>query len=67
MTTIDQSRGRLSTVLVGLGSTALLVALVVGSPVALVAWGRAEELSRLTPASLGAPDDGSLLLSLIHI
>ncbi|WP_257477966.1 LysM peptidoglycan-binding domain-containing protein [Acidipropionibacterium jensenii] len=67
MTTIDQSRGRLSTVLVGLGSTALLVALVVGSPVALVAWGRAEELSRLTPASLGAPDDGSLLLGMATV
>ncbi|WP_051232110.1 LysM peptidoglycan-binding domain-containing protein [Acidipropionibacterium thoenii] len=67
MTTIDQPRGRLSTVLVGLGSTALLVALVVGSPVALVAWGRAEELSRLTPASLSAPDDGSLLLGMATV
>lgn len=64
MTTFDRPRGGLLAVLRGLGSTALLVALVLGSPVALVMWGRAGELRRLGPAALSSPDDGSLFLGL---
>ncbi|MCI1747219.1 MAG: LysM peptidoglycan-binding domain-containing protein [Acidipropionibacterium sp.] len=67
MTTFDRPRGGLLTVLRGLGSTALLVALVLGSPVALAMWGRAGELRRLGPAALTSPDDGSLLLGLATV
>lgn len=53
-------------ILTSLAATALLVILVIGSPVALLAWGRLGELRRL-PGALTGPDDGSLLLGLLTL
>ncbi|AXE37285.1 LysM peptidoglycan-binding domain-containing protein [Acidipropionibacterium virtanenii] len=53
-------------ILSSLVATAVLVLLVIGSPVALLAWGRPEELRRL-PQALSAPDDGGLLLGLFTL
>lgn len=48
----------------GLAATLLLAALVIGSPVALTAWGRAETLGLMRPSAWLSPDDGSILLGL---
>lgn len=64
MSTSGHLRKDVGRVLRGLASTALLVALVLGSPAALTVWGRIGELRGLSLARLTAPDDGSVLLGL---
>lgn len=49
------------------GSTLLLAALVIGSPTALLAWGRLDGLARLSPSALMSPDDGTIVLGLVTI
>ena len=49
------------------GSTLLLAALVIGSPTALLAWGRLDGLARLSPSALMGPDDGTIVLGLVTV
>lgn len=49
------------------GSTLLLAALVIGSPTALLAWGRLDGLARLSPSALMSPDDGTIVLGLVTV
>ncbi|MDU1778783.1 MAG: LysM domain-containing protein, partial [Propionibacterium sp.] len=49
------------------GSTILLAALVIGSPTALLAWGRLDGLARLSPSALMGPDDGTIVLGLVTV
>lgn len=49
------------------GSTILLAALVIGSPTALLAWGRLDGLARLSPSVLMSPDDGTIVLGLVTV
>lgn len=51
----------------GTASALVLVALVIGSPMALLQWGRATSLRRLFDGGLWAPDDGTLLLGVATV
>lgn len=54
-------------VLRSLAATALLVALVLVAPTALLTWGRLDALARLGPSALLTPDDGTVLLGFVTL
>ena len=53
--------------ILGALAMAALLVLVVGSPAALVAWGHLDASTVLHPARWLAPDDGSILLTVVTV